>query len=102
MYDVCHMSYDDSDGTHAYDEPTVVCWLGQTISPVDFVPPFPPYMGARQSQLELTALGWPTGSLDWVSLAGRFKQGTALGGPTCLALRWVSPCWAFYAGDDDS
>ena len=55
------MLYDDSDGTHAYDEPTVVCWLGQTISPVDFLShPSLPRLGARRSLPELTALGWPT------------------------------------------
>ena len=34
-----------------------------------FDPPFPPYLGARQSLPELTALGWPTcSSLCLVSL----------------------------------
>ena len=65
---------DDSDSTHAYDDEhsvlrlaTVVCWLGQTSSPVDFCPTLP--------------------SLDW----GRGGLLTTHGGPTRLALRWV--CW---------
>ena len=36
-----------------------------------FLPPFPPYLRARQSQLGLTALGGPTGlALNWSYFAG--------------------------------
>ena len=53
---------------------TVVCWLGQTISPVDFCPTLP--------------------SLDW----GRGGLLTSHGGPTRLAMKWV--CGGFLNKDE--
>ena len=105
----------------------MACRLRLADSPVClFLPPFPPYLRARQSQRGLTSLGGPTGlaldgsfsaglvnTLAWwadaprparVSLWGKFDTTVprlvwaSLGGPTCLAWRWAPLAGQFQLG----
>ena len=64
MYEKLHVCcFDDDD-----DDRDMLAQSGQQRGP-SFDPPFPPYLGAWQSLLELAALGWPTcSSLCLVSL----------------------------------
>ncbi len=74
---------DDSDNTHAYDDDhsvlrlvTVVCWLEQTSSPVDFCPTLPSRDWGREG-LRLSNRTWLADAPNLVGLSGRGFQSRA-------------------------
>ena len=74
---------DDSDNTHAYDDDhsvlrlvTVVCWLEQTCSPVDFCPTLPSLDWGREG-LRLSNRTWLADAPNLVGLSGRGFQSRA-------------------------